>query len=85
MYTNVLNEAFLERFPATEEQDWLSTRKIEVSILKKELKGQDDDFAESSLSSGAKLFVKHLNKVVVMRSFRLDDWFTYQEPWYFLR
>ena len=45
MYTNVLNEAFLERFPATEEQDWPS-RKIEVSILKKELNGQDDDFAE---------------------------------------
>ena len=45
MYTNVLNEAFLERFPATEEQDWPS-RKIEVNILKKELKGQDDDFAE---------------------------------------
>ena len=45
MYTNVLNEAFLERFPTTEEQDWPS-RKIEINILKKELDGQDDDFAE---------------------------------------
>ena len=48
MYTNVLNEAFLERFLNTMEQDWPSNA-IERKILKKELEsvGQpDDEFAE---------------------------------------
>lgn len=48
MFTNVLNEAFLERFLNTYEQDWPSTA-VERKILKKELKAhgkQDDEFAE---------------------------------------
>jgi MoxR-like ATPase len=48
MYTNVLNEAFLERFPNTYEQDWPPTT-VERKIIKKELdsKGmKDDDFAD---------------------------------------
>jgi len=43
--TNVLNEAFLERFPLTFEQEY-PTEKIEVKIVSKALDGQDDDFAE---------------------------------------
>lgn len=48
MFTNVLNEAFLERFPNTMEQDWppVSTEK---KIIKKELAfhgREDDDFAD---------------------------------------
>ncbi len=48
MYTNVLNEAFLERFLNTMEQDW-PTNAIERKILKKELVSvgkEDDEFAE---------------------------------------
>jgi len=48
MYTNVLNEAFLERFLNTMEQDWPSNA-IERRILKKELESNglpDDEFAE---------------------------------------
>jgi hypothetical protein len=48
MFTNVLNEAFLERFRNTMEQEWPST-KIEEKIIKKELQSvgrADDDFAE---------------------------------------
>ncbi len=48
MFTNVLNEAFLERFVNTIEQDWPPIN-IEKKILKKELAtvGKlDDDFAE---------------------------------------
>ena len=48
MFTNVLNEAFLERFVNTIEQDWPPLA-IEKKILKKELAtvGKlDDDFAE---------------------------------------
>lgn len=47
MFTNVLNEAFLERFLNTYEQDWPPVV-IEKKILKKEMKSQgktDDDFA----------------------------------------
>jgi hypothetical protein len=43
--TNVLNEAFLERFPLTFEQEY-PTEKIEVKIVSKALDDQDDDFAE---------------------------------------
>jgi hypothetical protein len=43
--TNVLNEAFLERFPITFEQDY-PTEKTEVKIVSKALDGQDDEFAE---------------------------------------
>ena len=46
--TNVLNEAFLERFLNTYEQDW-PTARIEQKILKKELTSlgrPDDEFAE---------------------------------------
>ena len=48
MFTNVLNEAFLERFPNTYEQQWPPTT-VEKKIIKKELAsvGRDDeDFAD---------------------------------------
>jgi MoxR-like ATPase len=48
MFTNVLNEAFLERFPNTFEQDW-PPAKIEQKIVAKELYSvgkADDDFAQ---------------------------------------
>lgn len=48
MYTNVLNEAFLERFPNTLEQDW-PPASIERKIIKKELNSkniEEDEFAE---------------------------------------
>jgi len=48
MFTNVLNEAFLERFPNTMEQEWPPAR-VETKIIQKELKsvGRDDaDFAK---------------------------------------
>jgi hypothetical protein len=48
MFTNVLNEAFLERFPNTMEQEWPPV-KIERKILTSELKSlecEDEDFAE---------------------------------------
>jgi hypothetical protein len=48
MFTNVLNEAFLERFRNTMEQEWPST-KIERKIIEKELVSancEDDAFAE---------------------------------------
>jgi len=47
MFTNILNEAFLERFLNTYEQDWAPAA-VEKKILKKELKSfnyEDDDFA----------------------------------------
>jgi MoxR-like ATPase len=52
MFTNVLNEAFLERFRTTMEQDW-PTAKIERKIIAKELASvgkEDDDFAEKLVS-----------------------------------
>jgi MoxR-like ATPase len=52
MFTNVLNEAFLERFRTTMEQDW-PTAKIERKIIAKELVSvgkEDDDFAEKLVS-----------------------------------
>lgn len=48
MFTNVLNEAFLERFPITMEQTWAPDR-VEKKILIKELVSagrEDDQFAE---------------------------------------
>jgi len=48
MFTNVLNEAFLERFPNTMEQEWPPVA-IERKILKSELNSlecADDEFAE---------------------------------------
>lgn len=48
MFTNVLNEAFLERFPNTFEQDW-PPAKVETKIITKELVSvgrADDEFAE---------------------------------------
>ena len=48
MFTNVLNEAFLERFPNTYEQQWPPTT-VEKKIIRKELisVGRDDeDFAD---------------------------------------
>jgi hypothetical protein len=47
MFTNVLNEAFLERFPITFEQEW-APNNVERKIIKKELEAagrSDDDFA----------------------------------------
>lgn len=48
MFTNVLNEAFLERFPNTFEQDW-PPAKVENKIISKELASvgrADNEFAE---------------------------------------
>lgn len=48
MFTNVLNEAFLERFRNTIEQEWPPAT-VEKKIIKKELVSlgsKDDDFAE---------------------------------------
>ena len=48
MFTNVLNEAFLERFLNTYEQDWPAVS-VEKKIIKKELAAHgkaDDDFAD---------------------------------------
>lgn len=47
MFTNILNEAFLERFPITLEQDW-APEAVERKIVKKELTSAgrtDDEFA----------------------------------------
>lgn len=47
MFTNILNEAFLERFPITLEQDW-APEAVERKIVKKELTSSgrtDDEFA----------------------------------------
>lgn len=47
MFTNVLNEAFLERFPITFEQEWAPSV-VERKIIKKELETAgraDDEFA----------------------------------------
>jgi hypothetical protein len=47
MFTNVLNEAFLERFPITFEQEW-APQVVERKIIKKELEAAgrgDDEFA----------------------------------------
>ena len=49
MYTNILNEAFLERFPITLEQGW-APNTIEKKIVKKELSSEgraDDEFADN--------------------------------------
>jgi MoxR-like ATPase len=48
MYTNILNEAFLERFPITLEQPW-APKATEIKILKGELKAlglNEDAFAK---------------------------------------
>jgi hypothetical protein len=48
MFTNVLNEAFLERFPSTMEQEW-PPLSIEKKIIRKQLDSvgrADDNFAE---------------------------------------
>jgi hypothetical protein len=52
MFTNVLNEAFLERFPNTFEQDWPPAR-VEKKIIAKELEyaGKvDTEFADKLVS-----------------------------------
>ena len=52
MFTNVLNEAFIERFPNTFEQDWPPSR-VEKKILAKELEyagKPDGDFADKLVS-----------------------------------
>jgi MoxR-like ATPase len=49
MFTNILNEAFLERFPMTMEQDW-APASVEKKILRKELQSvnrSDDAFADN--------------------------------------
>lgn len=48
MFTNILNEAFLERFPITLEQDW-APEGVERKIVRKELVSagrEDNEFAE---------------------------------------
>ena len=48
MFTNVLNEAFLERFPTTMEQEW-PPLSVEKKIIRKQLDfvgRPDDDFAD---------------------------------------
>lgn len=45
MYTNILNEAFLERFPITLDQPW-APKPIEVKIIKGELVAAGADDAE---------------------------------------
>ena len=54
MYTNILNEAFLERFPITFEQEWAPST-IETKILTKELKsyGMDNDVFAKNLVTWA--------------------------------
>ena len=52
MFTNVLNEAFLERFPMTLEQDW-APNTIEKKIIRKELESvnrSDDTFADNLIT-----------------------------------
>jgi hypothetical protein len=50
MFTNVLNEAFLERFPNTMEQEWPPVR-VEEKIINKEL---------DSISRSDEVFAKNL-------------------------
>ena len=57
MFTNVLNEAFLERFPNTMEQDWPPAR-IEEKIINKEL-----DAAGNSDATFAKNLVTWANAI----------------------
>jgi hypothetical protein len=63
MYTNVLNEAFLERFLNTMEQDWPSNS-IERKILKKELDsvGQSDEEFAQKLVTWADVIRKTFNE-----------------------
>jgi MoxR-like ATPase len=52
MFTNILNEAFLERFPMTLEQDW-APNTIEKKIIRKELESvnrSDDTFADNLIT-----------------------------------
>ena len=52
MFTNVLNEAFLERFPNTFEQEW-APASVEKKIVAKELESvgkEDKDFADKLVS-----------------------------------
>ena len=52
MFTNILNEAFLERFKITIEQIW-PVKKIEKSILEKEMDSMgclDEDFCEKLIA-----------------------------------
>jgi len=57
MFTNVLNEAFLERFPNTMEQDWPPSR-IEEKIINKEL-----DFVGRADAAFAKNLVTWANAI----------------------
>ena len=54
MFTNVLNEAFLERFPNTMEQEW-PPAKVEEKIINKELDsvGRSDDVFAKNLVTWA--------------------------------
>lgn len=52
MFTNILNEAFLERFPMTMEQDW-APNSVEKKIIRKELESvnrSDDTFADNLIT-----------------------------------
>jgi len=59
MYTNVLNEAFLERFPITLEQDW-APKNVEKKIVLKEfgLLGIDDEAFATMLIDWAQIIRK---------------------------
>ena len=66
MFTNVLNESFLERFLNTYEQDWPSVV-VERKIIKKELKSNgrsDDEFADK-LVDWADVIRKSFNEEAV--------------------
>ena len=72
----MLNEAFLERFPVTFEQDYPSPS-IENKILKNvadSLKVKDVDFCKR-LVDWVTLSVRHFMMVVSKRSSVLVDWF----------
>jgi len=74
--TNVLNEAFLERFPITFEQSY-PTMKIEKKILTNTLKaaGKTDDQFVDKLTTWADVIRKTYLMVVLMRLSQLEDWY----------